>query len=76
MNCYREPEKIRYMITITAKNDGRVVRVMKAVHYFIDTGEDIPEGIANISVLYEDADGNYRTAFYPLVLFDFEILEI
>ena len=76
MNNYKEPEKRKYMITITAKNDGRVVRVLKAIHYFIDTGEDITEGIANISVFYEDADGNYGTAFYPLVLFDFEILEI
>ena len=62
----------RYIITITRKSDGSVVRVVKAVHYFIDYDCEIP----NISVLYEDPDGNYRTGFYPLVLFDFEILDI
>ena len=62
----------KYTITITRKSDGSVVRVLKAVHYFIDNDCEIP----NISILHEDCDGNYRTAFYPLVLFDFEILDV
>lgn len=69
-------EARKFSITITRKSDGSVVRVLKAVHYFIDTCEDLKDGIPNISVLYEDPDGNYRTGFYPLVLFDFEILDI
>lgn len=62
----------RYTVTITRKSDGSVVRVMKAIQYFVDNCEEIP----NITVFYEDRDGNYCSAFYPLLLYDFEILEI
>lgn len=73
-HMFNEPHK--YVITITRKSDDSVVRVLKAVHYTVDNCDDLDNGIPNISIIYEDADGKYRTAYYPLLSYNFEILDI